>query len=154
MLKDNKERLTQWMELWRLTDNVYTTFLKQWKLSLNEYFVLRCLFENSDGVEPKKLADFVNIQPQLVTIILRHFERRNFISRHENSQDHRRKSIILTSIGVEFAKKVCLASDQLDLYGLSAFSEEEQTKLLEFSERFYQTLREGVMINIGNEDEN
>ncbi len=134
--------LKEWMELWRLTDNVYTRFLKRWNLSLNAYFVLTWLRDNPDGVEPARLADLVNIQRQLVTIILRDFESRDMILRRERSEDHRRRCIRLSASGRLFADEVCGAVDEMDLRGLAAFSLEEQRRLVEFSQRFYDAIRD------------
>jgi len=142
-MSDSKTLLKEWMELWRLTDNVYTQYLKRWNLSLNAFFVLSWLRENPDGVEPAQLADKVNIQRQLVTIILRDFESRGLILRKEQKADHRRKRILLSKQGVLFANEVCEASDTLDLHGLAAFTPAEQEKLLEYSRRFYNAIRNG-----------
>ena len=98
---------------------------------------------NPDGVKPAQLADKVNIQRQLVTIILRDFESRGLILRKEQKADHRRKRILPSKQGVLFANEVCEASDTLDLHGLAAFTPAEQEKLLEYSRRFYNAIRNG-----------
>ncbi len=142
-MTDKHELLTRWMESWRQTENLYAVFLKRWDLTLNEYLVILNLLKNGNGMEPTQLADAIKIQRQLVTSILRGFERKGFISRQERSSDHRRRMILLTGKGLTFASGVCDAVDQLDLYGLSEFSEDEQQKLLEFSERFHQAILAG-----------
>ena len=140
-MSTDRTLLSEWMELWRLTDNVYTVFLKRWNLSLNAYFVLTWLRDNPAGVEPARLADLVNIQRQLVTIILRDFEARGLILRRERSSDHRRKLILLSAAGRDFADEVCGAVEEMDLQGLAAFSLEEQQRLVEYSKRFYGAIR-------------
>ena len=74
-----REYQKRWMELWRLTDNVYTMYLRRWELSLNEYLVLESLREFPKGMQPAQLAERVSIQRQLVTIILNKLEERGFI---------------------------------------------------------------------------
>ncbi len=134
--------LKEWLELWRLTDNVYISLLKRWNLSRNAYFVLAWLHDHPEGVEPAQLADRANIQRQLVTSILRDLESRELISRQEQKSDHRRRLITLTPAGHAFAGQVSLAMDNIDLQGLAAFTEHEQRQLVEYSRRFYQAIRE------------
>lgn len=142
MFDEEKERarLKRWLEFWRKTDGVYSAFLKRWDLSLNAYFVLNELYRGDVVAEPARLAERVNVQRQLVTIVLRAFERRGFISLRENKTDHRRRTIRLTAAGRAFAKEVCGAVDRLDLCGLSVFSERERAALLDHAERFFKKI--------------
>ena len=103
-----REYQKRWMELWRLTDNVYTMYLRRWELSLNEYLVLESLREFPKGMQPAQLAERVSIQRQLVTIILNKLEERGFILRRESRTDHRRKIIRLNPAGRVFAEEVCV----------------------------------------------
>lgn len=137
-----REYQKRWMELWRLTDNVYAVYLRRWGLSLNEYLVLESLREFPKGIQPAQLAERVSIQRQLVTIILNKLEERGFILRRESRTDHRRKIIRLNPAGCAFAEEVCGAVDQLDLYGLNALSDSERENLLAYSERFYLAIQE------------
>ena len=137
-----REYQKRWMELWRLTDNVYTMYLRRWELSLNEYLVLESLREFPKGMQPAQLAERVSIQRQLVTIILNKLEERGFILRRESRTDHRRKIIRLNPAGRDFAEKVCGSVEQLDLHGLEVLSDSEREKLLEYTERFYLAILE------------
>lgn len=137
-----RERLKRWMELWRLTDNVYTEYLRRWELTLNEYLVLDSLREFPDGMQPAQLAERFGIQRQLITAILNKLEGRGFILRRESRTDHRRKIIRLNPAGRSFAEEVCGAVEQLDLHGLDSLSDSECEKLLEYTERFYRAIQE------------
>lgn len=137
-----REYQKRWMELWRLTDNVYTMYLRRWELSLNEYLVLESLREFPKGMQPAQLAERVCIQRQLVTIILNKLEERGFILRRESRTDHRRKIIRLNPAGRVFAEEVCGSVEQLDLHGLEVLSDSEREKLLEYTERFYLAILE------------
>lgn len=144
-MKDTqKKMLREWLELWRESDRVYARFLKRWDLSLNEYFILRWLYENPEGMEPAQLADAATVQRQLVTGILREFEKRKLILRKDHPTDLRRRIILLTETGQEFAKKVIQAIDELDLKALSTLTDEEQLRLMEYTRKFYVELCKGI----------
>lgn len=133
--------LSQWMEIWRQTDLAYIRFLKRWELSLNEYFIMRWLYETPEGMEPAQLAEVTGVQRQLVSIILRGFEKRNLIFRENDKKDLRKTRIFLTGDGHRFAREVVEAVDELDLYGLSFFTPTEQELLLNYSTLFYFAIR-------------
>lgn len=140
MKESQKKMLREWLELWRKSDGIYVRFLKRWDLSLNEYFVLRWLYENPEGMEPAQLAEAAAVQRQLVTSILREFESRKLTRRQDHPTDLRRRVILLTEAGRDFAGTVTQAVDELDLKALSTFSEEEQALLMKFSQKFYEGL--------------
>ncbi len=140
-MADNKKVSKELLDLWRFTDDEYTNFLKQWNLTPNEYWVLEHLLNSPDGTEPSLLAQKIHEQPQLITFILRSFEKRSFIVREENKEDHRRRIIRLTQSGKEFATEVCNAANDLDIQGYSVFSAEEQRQFLEYSRRYLEAIK-------------
>lgn len=140
-MNESGKRLREWLEIWRQADYVYVRFLKRWNLSMNEYFVLRLLHESPQGREPARLAEAAGIRRQLVASILREFESRGLILRQDHPTDLRRRVIVLTETGRDFAGRVIREIDDLDLKGFSGLSQEEQEKLIEYSRRFFEALR-------------
>lgn len=139
-----KELLRRWMALWVEIDRTYIGFLKRWDLSLNAYWVIEYLHLHPEGAEPAELADRINVMRQLITIILNDLEKRGFLLRRENEQDHRRRIIRLSPCGEEFAREVYDAMEQFDLESLSAFTPEERERLVENSRRFCDALKKAA----------
>ncbi len=139
--RSTKELLRRWIGYMTETTRQYSAFLKHWGLSMNAYFALEYLHEHPEGAKPGELAANGDVMPQLITLILKDFEKRGLIVRREDENDHRQRKIQLSSAGTAFAGEVCRAMEQIDLRSLADFSPDEQTAMVEYAGRFMNSVK-------------
>ncbi len=138
---NTKELLRRWIGYMSETTKLYSAFLKHWDLSMNAYFALEYLLGHPEGATPGELAANSDVMPQLITIILKDFERRKLIIRREDENDHRQRKIQLSPAGILFAEEVCHAMEQIDLQSLADFSPDEQNSMVEYAVRFMSSVK-------------
>ncbi len=140
MGQKNRKHLDEWILLWRAFELFYFRFLKKYNLSLNSFHVLTLLSRNPGGLEPSLLAERLGIMRQALTPLLNGLEKKHYLTRQSQVDDHRRKKIVLTPSGLEFITEVEGSMSTLELKALGEIPDAELDLMFEVSNRFHKLL--------------
>ncbi len=129
-------RLAAMFAAWRSCDSAYLQLVRQWGISLSTVWALEYLVMHPEGVEPAILADDTHMLRQTINAVLNDLQSRGYISRDSHGTDRRRKVIHLTPTGRVFAQTVLEVISLAEQEAASVLSDEEQQRLLDYSQRF------------------
>lgn len=144
MKQPNRKHLDEWIMLWHSFELFYYRFLRKYDLSLNAFHILTLLGRNPDGIEPSQIAEKLGIMRQALAPLLNGLEKRNFITRQERSDDHRRKQIVITPAGRNFVTEVETEMSSLELKAFSSMPASELDRMFETMSGFLQSLTDLV----------
>ena len=129
-------RLAAMFAAWRSCDSAYLQLVRQWGISLSTVWALEYLVKHPEGVEPAVLADDTHMLRQTINAVLNDLQNRGYLSRDSHGTDRRRKVIHLTPTGQVFAQTVLEVISLAEQEAASVLSDEEQQRLLDYSQRF------------------
>ncbi len=140
-------RMMKLFDLWGKFDRIYFRLLQQYNLSYNAYLVLEELLQAPEGIEPAALADKLNIPRQTMTFILDHLERDGFLARHSHPVDRRKKLIMLSAAGQQFAGQVSGDVLARECRAMESLTPEEQETLLRLYARLSSAFEDSFTRN-------
>lgn len=132
----NKE-INRFFLLWRHCNAMYENWSKQFGLSCNELIILNFIL-NNDKCTQKQISEFLLISKQTVNMILKRFEKIDYVNMESCPKDKRCKFIHMTQTGKELAENI---SEELMKVEISAFNEmgiESVRSMNECQEMFIQ----------------
>lgn len=141
-----KQRMAEWVGIWRATDNIYMQILKQWDFSLNSFIIFEAIQHYPEGVEPASLAESLGMFRQTISVVLNDLENRALIQKESHQTDKRRKLIKLTPEGAILLTEIINRTDEIEDKILSEMSPKEQKQLVKLSRTFYDCLLEASEI--------
>ena len=78
-----------------------------------EYSVLYYLFPDHRAVSAGELAEKLDLTPGRIANVLKALEKKEFISRYQDSDDRRRIRVTLTEKGHQYISSVCAETDRV-----------------------------------------
>lgn len=142
MKNTNRKHLDEWIQLWHAFGIFYYRFLRKHDISLNSFHILKLLMKSPEGLEPSVIAESLGILRQALAPLLNGLEKREFIDRRAQKNDHRRKHIVITPDGIEFADRVEAELSILEMEAFDSFPDEELDRMFESMGHFHLTLTE------------
>lgn len=116
---DFQNELTRYFVLWRQCNAMYERWSKKYGFSCNEILVLNFMFQNS-GCTQKNISENLSISKQTVNMILKRFEKEEYVKMTTSRTDKRSKLLQLTEKGIDTANYVL---DELVTIEMNAFKQ-------------------------------
>jgi len=103
-------------------------------------FLLNDLRTENRSCSQRELCEILKLSPPTVAISLKSLEKRGYVQRTPDPQDHRRNCISLTSRGIDTAEKCRRAFRDIDSVMYTGFSDAERDTLTAMFDRITQNL--------------
>jgi DNA-binding MarR family transcriptional regulator len=104
-----------------------------------QYGVWKCLCENGT-LTPSQIAQMLSVDTSTITGLLDRLENKRLLKRTPDPDDRRALKVSLTQNGRELEDKMEQLTTEAHNEVLSVFSEEEQTKLMEYLNRIIKSM--------------
>lgn len=134
---------TSLIPLWRKINQEFLARLQRQEAPSMVCLTLIYLHYHDVDNEPAKLADALGIPRQSMTPTLDYMETHKLADRVPHPKDRRRKQVVLTRKGQQFARKLIDDLLWLESYALSSVNAPEQNRLRHFLTAYADALTEG-----------
>ncbi|OAA90245.1 MarR family winged helix-turn-helix transcriptional regulator [Clostridium ljungdahlii] len=124
------ELLSDYYESWFKINEIYRIWSKKHGIQDTVLFILYVI-EVSPSCSQNEICDKLCLPKQTVSLILSHLEKKGYISRKVDSEDHRNKVVSFTEKGDKYAKGILDQLKASEVEALSNMSQEQRRTMVE-----------------------
>lgn len=142
---DEKVILSRYDDIWLATTRGYSHYAKAFGLSDTALDVLYLLDHAQGGAMTQSMVvKMTGYSKQLVSSVVKDFIRLGYIATEVAPDDRRRKSLVLTEVGKQFAARVMGPLDEVDTKIRALVSDEQWDYMMSLADSYVAFLEEAV----------